>query len=354
MNSAGIFFLTETGNKKNQEDYIWPVAGEATADSRVFLVCDGVGGSANGEIASKIIAESAGKQLSFFTENISPANALEILQQAKRELVTYARANGLNNDMATTIVLLVMMRGKAFIGWCGDSRVYHVRKGKIVFKTEDHSLVNNLVKKGELTEEEAKRHPKKNVILKAVTADDSMIDAEFHTIEKIEPGDYFLLCTDGLLENISDSDICNLLKPPGLDNAGYAAYFKDKCEGKTRDNYSMYLLKVDDESIAASVTGKRKKLIPVLLLFVLCAIVSVSFYIRSTISGKPGHTNSGPVRLNDTIQPDPAIQKKELDTLPELEMINTDSIAQLSKKDTVPARKKNILINRKKGKKTRQ
>jgi len=146
MQATSIFSLNETGSKKNQEDYIWPPPDFPQGSSNVFLVCDGVGGSENGEIASKIIAGSVGELLREHSTAITAQKALEIITIAKGKLLEYARNNSLGTDMATTICMLVLSPGKAFIGWCGDSRVYHIRKGRILFRTEDHSLVNNLIK----------------------------------------------------------------------------------------------------------------------------------------------------------------------------------------------------------------
>jgi PPM family protein phosphatase len=212
MQLSHIDYLYEIGGKKNQEDYIWPVSGAANPDSRVFIVCDGVGGSENGEIASRIISESMGAALKDIpVANITDQLIHERLTAAKRGLADYARTHQLSPDMATTFSLLVLGDTKSFIAWCGDSRVYHLRNGAVLYKTSDHSLVNTLLKKGEISEAEALSHPQKNVILKAIKADDSPVEVEHQWIGDIRPGDYFLLATDGLFENISEKEIKTLL-----------------------------------------------------------------------------------------------------------------------------------------------
>lgn len=274
MDIKNIYYLHEIGEKKNQEDYIWPPAGTATGDDKIFIVCDGVGGAENGELASKTIAASVGKaiaQTDFLSLNNDTIN--NILSQARLELAAYVRENGLNPDMATTFTLLALNNTSAFIAWCGDSRVYHIRGNEIQYRTSDHSLVHTLVKSGEITETEASVHPQKNIILKAIRADNSSIEAETHYIDDVQSGDYFLLCTDGLLENISDKTLLSILA--GSNNDNLIADFQLYCNGKTRDNYSMYLLKTGD---AKDRVNKRKNRLAIAVILLLLLAGGVYAY----------------------------------------------------------------------------
>lgn len=280
MNLSSIYYLHEIGGKKTQEDYIWPQPGTATAKDSIFIVCDGVGGSENGEIASRIVAEFASNTLTKI-----PADALStetintLLAKAQQKLVDYARAHGLNSDMATTFCLLVLTNRGAFIAWCGDSRVYHIRNGMVLYKTSDHSLVNTLIKKGELTEDEASNHPQKNVILKAIKADYSPIEAEAKWITEIQKGDYFMLCTDGVLENITDQHLHSLLKSHNGKPVNITDHFQELCYNKTRDNYSMYLLQIEKNNDTPAVKHKRKKVWTFLFMFCIVAAVIVTYYL---------------------------------------------------------------------------
>jgi serine/threonine protein phosphatase PrpC len=280
MTITNIYYLHEIGNKKKQEDYLWPATGTATLNDRVFIICDGVGGSQNGEVASKIIAEYVGNALiTSPNDQLSAEHITTLLYQAKDELIGYARENGLNQDMATTLSLLVLQPHQAFIAWCGDSRVYHVRAGNILYQTEDHSLVHTLVKNGEITEEEAQHHPHKNIILQAVKADEDIIEIATHVITGIQDGDYFLLCTDGLLEQISAHDLQGILQSNSDQHKDIVARFLEKCFGKTRDNYSMYLLQTGitrREDAARS----PKNVYIFLLLLVLSASGLFVFFMR--------------------------------------------------------------------------
>lgn len=279
MNITNIYYLHEIGNKKTQEDYLWPAAGTATLNDRVFIVCDGVGGSLNGEVASKIIADYVGNALKTAPhDQLSAEHITQLLYQAKDQLITYAMDNGLNQDMATTFSLLVLQPGKALIAWCGDTRVYHVREGNILYQTEDHSLVHTLVKNGEITEEEAQHHPHKNIILQAIKADESIIEAAAHVITDIQAGDFFLLCTDGLLEQINASDLQSILKSNNGQHNDIVSRFREKCFGNTRDNYSMYLLQTGFAGKKGT-AGPKKSVIVFLLLLVLSAGGLIAFFM---------------------------------------------------------------------------
>jgi protein phosphatase len=281
MNLTNIYYLYEIGEKKNQEDYIWPVPANVTTHSKVFIVCDGVGGSEHGEIASMIVAEFTGKALlEKLPEEISVAYINELLHAARQQLISYCRTNGLKYDMATTFSLLVLYPRKAFVAWCGDSRVYHIRNGNILYKTSDHSLVNALVKKGELSEAEAMLHPQKNIILNAIKADDSPLEAEGQWITGIRAGDYFMLCTDGLLENISDNILADLLKQKAANDIDILTAVQQLCEHKTKDNYSMYLLETGDSNAMRSAGSSKVKYLVAFGLLLLAALAVVVIYYK--------------------------------------------------------------------------
>jgi PPM family protein phosphatase len=277
MHLNNIYFLHEVGGKKNQEDFIWPAPGDAVLHDRVFVVCDGVGGSANGEVASRLIASATGEALSVLPETeLLPGRINRILQEAQTAMAAHATTTGISKDMATTICLLVFSGHRALIAWCGDSRVYHVRKGEILFKTADHSLVNTLVKNGEITEDEALTHPQRHIILKAINGDETPAEAESHWIESIAPGDYFLLCTDGLLENITEADIKTLLNGERTRAKDIISIIQERCFGKTKDNYSLYLLQT-----ALPVTAQKIRPSKTPLLLLLAAVLlaaGVYFY----------------------------------------------------------------------------
>lgn len=310
MELTGIYYLNEIGGKTNQEDYIWPEPGKATLHNKVFIVSDGVGGHDSGEIASRIISEYVGNAIGKL-ENREMSGAIidGLLMAAKKTMVNYAYQQGLNTDMATTFTLLVLAEKKVFISWCGDSRIYHIRGNKILYKTIDHSLVNSLIKSGEITEDEAQNHPRKNVILRAIRADESEPQADHHLISDIMDGDYFLLCTDGLLENISDSDLIFLLTQNDKGSIDIIKGFEQFCKNKTRDNYSMYLLKVKQSRKASGYKFKIALLSVFLLLLISASLLLINRYLQRKDLHPENNASpvtilsadSSPIKIKDTV-----------------------------------------------------
>lgn len=314
---SNIYYLYEIGGKRNQEDYIWPTAGSATLQDRIFIVCDGVGGSENGEIASKIIAESMGNALKRIPpEKIKSATVNEELETSRQKLVSYANSHRLNPDMATTICILVLTENKAFISWSGDSRVYHLRNGEVLYKTSDHSLVNTLVKKGEISEEDASSHPQKNIILKAIKADETPVEAEDQWIEDVRGGDYFLLCTDGLFENITEEDLSILLNKNDKGDFDLVNAFQKYCFNKTRDNYSMYLLRISPEKKPVSKPSNLIYLILILIIIISVFVLGIGYISNHKKLNGP-HPVTG--STHDSVQPENAPK----DSLPYVEIVNS-------------------------------
>ena len=125
---------------------------------------------------------------------------------------------------------------------------YHLRKGEILYQTEDHSLVNSLVKLGKITPEEALTHPQRNVIIRAIQGTHTPTEADIITLNDIQPDDFLFLCTDGVLERLKNEKIAEIfngrLSVPEIKDA-----LMEACDGKTRDNFSFYIIpiqKVED------------------------------------------------------------------------------------------------------------
>ncbi len=210
------YSIWEQGPREKQEDSIFPKFGEAKASDRLFILCDGMGGHSSGEIASSTVCESmSGYILSEladqdgkFTDN----DFSEALDYAYDSLD--AKDNGAEKKMGTTMTFLKFYHDGCTVAHIGDSRVYHIRPGKtpddtkILYKTLDHSLVNDLIKIGELTPEEAKHSNQKNVITRAMQPMAAhRANADIHHITDIRPGDYFMMCSDGILEEMEDENL---------------------------------------------------------------------------------------------------------------------------------------------------
>ena len=181
------------------------------------VVCDGMGGMAAGNIASttavEVIAGSLEQNLSpksspSFVKNLLKAS----IESANAKVYSMAEENEDMRGMGTTVVAVVVIKGVAYFAHAGDSRAYLFKDNQLLQITTDHSVVQTLVEKGQLTEDEAKNHPNKNIITRALGAT-SYIDIDFEERD-VSQADIVLLCSDGLTNCIDDE----LIKLASTDN----------------------------------------------------------------------------------------------------------------------------------------
>ena len=175
------------------------------------VVCDGMGGTSGGAMASEIAvsrfkdtAENMGLSITrapeqMLTSAITSANVL-IFDKALQD----ADLKG----MGTTVVAAVVNCGTAYIAHVGDSRAYYIKDGAVSFVTRDHSIVQSLVESGKITDDEAKNYKHKNIITRAVGVNDN-VEIEFDEIS-VDKG-YLLLCTDGLTNMLNAEEICRIV-----------------------------------------------------------------------------------------------------------------------------------------------
>jgi serine/threonine protein phosphatase PrpC len=178
----------------------------------IFAVADGVGGAEAGEVASQTAVEVLDEA---FRHKLGDGDDAEDLmelaiQRANSSIHQMASEHPRFSMMATTIVALYIDRDRATIGHVGDSRLYRLTpEGNLLRETEDHSIVEEEVRAGRMTREQAANHPSKNVISRALGAE-AAVEVDMKTIE-IEEGTTFLLCTDGITRHISDNELRELL-----------------------------------------------------------------------------------------------------------------------------------------------
>ena len=197
------------GRRENNEDsYI----AEKVGGNILLAVADGMGGHLAGEVASKKAIEVLKETL----EANRFGDPVEILRKAIHRANEEIYKMGHDPDhpewykMGTTLTATIVRGDTATVGNVGDSRTYLIRDGTITRLTKDHSLVQELIDRGEITEEEARKHPQKNIITKALGIEEEL-KLEPEDIKKIalKPGDYLLLCSDGLSDALTDKDILN-------------------------------------------------------------------------------------------------------------------------------------------------
>lgn len=179
----------------------------ATAD--LLAVADGMGGAKAGEVAAQVAVDSVA-QLG------GGAGAVEVrgaLEEANREIRRMAQDDADKSGMGTTMTAAMLRDGHLDIVHVGDSRAYLWRDGELSQVTEDHSVVAELVRRGSITPEEAERHPHRNVITRALGAEDE-VDTDVLTTDLVE-GDVVLICSDGLSSYVSRAEIAEVLAAPG-------------------------------------------------------------------------------------------------------------------------------------------
>lgn len=297
MNPESIYYLFEVGHKGKQEDYIWPIPGKATVNDKVFIVCDGAGSFYNGEIASELICQfMAAKVLKFGEQKMSGELIDKLLIEARDRLITYAREYRLDTDLATTFSMLILYDQKVLMSWYGDSRIYHLREGEILFRTEDNSLVREPIQLSEISGDNNHLRSRNTAIARGIKADSSPIDAETKWIEDVQDGDYFLLCSKGLIENVTDDDIKFLLTQNDKANIDLAGSFKQLASEKAPDNYSMYLIKVNvgtqKRGIKSGIIAIKKQtsgiVRPIFILgMTIIGLLIIVFYFRNARTSDP-------------------------------------------------------------------
>src|ERR671918_2794503 len=177
----------------------------------IFAVADGVGGAEAGEVASQTAIEVLDEAFRHQVDGSDVEDLMELaIQRANASIHQMAQEHPKFSMMATTIVALHLKGNVATFGHVGDSRLYRLSPdGKLHRETEDHSIVEEEVRAGRMTPEQAANHPSKNVISPALGAEET-VDVDMKTIE-IEDGTEFVLCTDGITRHINDNEIRQLM-----------------------------------------------------------------------------------------------------------------------------------------------
>jgi len=202
MSIASYARASDTGKKRRRNEDSYVVAPP------LFAVADGMGGAQAGEVASKLAAAALKET---HPEGASDAEKVTaLIQEANRRVYERAHSDPATSGMGTTMTVAIVDGHTVTIGHVGDSRAYVVRGGELEQLTEDHSLVNELLKSGKLSREEAETHPQRSVITRAVGTDPD-VDVDAFTVEAGE-GDVFLLCSDGLTDMVADSDILDVVE----------------------------------------------------------------------------------------------------------------------------------------------
>jgi PPM family protein phosphatase len=236
------FGVTDAGKvRRNNEDSL--LVGEGK-DETLFAVADGIGGFEAGEVASRIAIEVLGE--------LEPGSSFEeAIGEANRRILAAGRGDERLSGMGTTVVA-VRFGGTheepvAEVAHVGDSRAYLLRSGNLSPVTEDHSLVAELVRSGDLTRAQAAEHPQKNLITRALGAED---DVEVDTaVLAVEAGDRFLLCSDGLTDMVPEDRISEILtESPGDPERAARRLLSAALEAGGTDNVTVVVVDVKEHA----------------------------------------------------------------------------------------------------------
>ncbi|HEV2708538.1 MAG TPA: PP2C family serine/threonine-protein phosphatase [Pyrinomonadaceae bacterium] len=229
----------------NEDSYL------ADAQRRIFAVADGVGGAEAGEVASQTAIEVLEEAFKHHRNGDDVEDLMEIaIQRANASIHQLSREHAKLSMMATTLVALHLDGMRATIGHVGDSRLYRLTTdGRIHRETDDHSVVEEEVRAGRMTPEQAANHPSRNVISRALGAEPS-VDVDLKTIE-VERGTTFLLCSDGITRHIPDEELNTILNSSATLEAA-CEEMKRRCfERGAEDNLTAVVVRVGEAAAGA-------------------------------------------------------------------------------------------------------
>jgi protein phosphatase len=230
-------FRTDTGRQRNANEDSFFVR------SPIFVVADGMGGAQAGEVASKAAAEAFDRDL----PDSSPEQVLrETIEAANREIYEHARADPSLAGMGTTITAAIVNPAaeEVAIGHVGDSRAYRLRGGRLERLTRDHSLVEEMRRKGQLTDAQAEDHPQRSIITRALGPEPE-VDVDVQTVPATA-GDVFLICSDGLTTMLDDERIGRLLTAATSMASAVRALVDEANRAGGRDNITALAFRLED------------------------------------------------------------------------------------------------------------
>jgi PPM family protein phosphatase len=244
----------------------------------VFLVLDGVGGRSGGARASMLGLEEYGRFLSGLPAETDPLDGLQRATTWVKERLEKARRSGppAMQEMASTVALVLIHDGAAYVGHVGDSRVYRVRDGRCTQLTRDHSVVQRMIAEGILSEDQAQEHPSAHILTRSLGQLDASLELSSH---EVQAGDIMLLCSDGLWAYAPTAAMEQALVKPGASTASIAeALLQLALVGEAGDNISVVVLRAGEAwkapkraQISTSKRFSQKQLLTALAITMLLA-----------------------------------------------------------------------------------
>jgi serine/threonine protein phosphatase PrpC len=234
-----VAWITDPGRRRrhNEDAYV--------CEPPLFAIADGMGGAQAGEVASRLAAAALKES---GADTGGEQRIVDLIQEANRRVYDRSSTDPNTSGMGTTITVALAEDGQVAFGHVGDSRAYLIRDGAMEQVTEDHSLVNELLKSGKLSPEEAETHPQRSVITRALGTDPD-VDVDTFTIAA-ETGDVFLLCSDGLTDMVDEHRILELVEENRGDiEAALKALVRAANRGGGEDNITVVAFEIADAAV---------------------------------------------------------------------------------------------------------
>ena len=263
-----VVVQSDLGNiRLNNEDMgmFYRIADENILKEKGYLliVADGMGGHKAGEVASRMATEIVSQE--YFKKNANGSiekNLFKAFELANKQIYDMSSSNAAYHGMGTTCTAIVVADQTVYYAHVGDSRAYFFKKDVITRITEDHTYVQELVKKGDITAKEAETHPKRNILTNAMGTKPSLrIDTGKFKIS-FEKGDRLLLCSDGLYDYLKDEELAQILKTKSLQEAAEYMIIEAKRRGG-HDNITVVLAEKTETETATTAKETRDFDIPV-------------------------------------------------------------------------------------------
>jgi protein phosphatase len=230
--------VTDPGRRRRQNEDAF------VREPPIFAVADGMGGAQAGEIASRLAA-AAVRDPSEGAEEDGRERVVNLIQEANRRVYERSAEDEAVSGMGTTMTVALVEDSGVWIGHVGDSRAYFARDGALEQLTEDHSLVAELVRSGKLSPEEAEMHPQRSVITRALGTDPD-VDVDVFSVAT-EPGDLFMICSDGLTAMVADEAILEIIEQEREDLDRAATKLVEAANrGGGEDNITVVLFEIVD------------------------------------------------------------------------------------------------------------
>ena len=242
------YSITDVGQKRTvNQDFVFTSETPVGNLPNLFVVADGMGGHKAGDFASSYAVEVLLSTIRE-DENSNPVKIIRAaIETANTQLLREASDNEAMSGMGTTMVLVTIVGHYAYVANVGDSRLYLIDENKISQITKDHPLVEEMVRMGEISRDDARNHPDKNIITRALGAGRD-VDVDFFDV-RLTPGDILLLCSDGLSNMVPDEDIRQvILTSETLEEAGRRLVSMANDNGG-RDNIAVVLVEPETKEV---------------------------------------------------------------------------------------------------------